>query len=925
MKQCAPTNRLNQLFLLRVAVLTLVLPVGARLVNAPPAAAQATPKAVSAGTGETSPLPPGWTEVDQRMVFLTVQLSTVESTIAATNKSLKIHGYEQAHRQNDADNAAKANERMDRNGGAPVSWQDFYGQTAEKFFYHPTDNNTIHINPDAVAQRPPQFDYIYRANDQRMDNAQADVQKIGGKIEDLLGYRRQLESEQSALWAKIAFRGDSSLNIGARPLYRLDHAPASDDATGRQYAAAANAAVAFMNAIDRELADAQKTLSTDQTQAFDRLLATTTAAHVNASRAFLGQPALSAYLDDPRTPLGRFSRAAKRLEDSAQNISDAIRLAADCDGKDDQSGKQVYRGQLQRMIFDYSSSFATADQAVTDMVAGWKLKEVGTLRPAPSTPAAAGDGDAMTQLESAKYARERAVAAAHRSIGAAIDSRLDAAADAGDLAMVQSLAAAKVTVARDGSLPDDVKDPAVLDAARQAQQQISTANGTLGAAYRTAVATLTRQRKFSDAQIVQDELSAFLRNSSAPPAGDAAVAGASPAAGGSLPPVSPAAAQSKISQFGRAPAAGWQYDNQFEVRSDGILLPEQHYVRSTATDFLEKDFRLDVWITIDPKYPSTYIGLGSAQNGPHATPVNSIYMVINSDGRISMATREGYGDQGMGKEEDAGKYVMRLEKIGLTVTYSIGTLDKAGNFQTDVTQTFSDISKTPADFNNRNMHIFFGGGMLHQMRFTLLPPGSQPQSSIDSPQLSKVASLSAILPKYFECATWYSITAGGMELPVGHFIRTRASDYLDRDFTFDVWLSINEKDKSGGMIGLGTGLDDQGGTPENSVFLKINHRSPDLNIRRSGTRADLNRRNLESGEYMARIEKKGLTVTFSLGVEESGVFKSEYTRTVPDINNTSDAHFTNRNMHLFFGAGCFTRFRFVPARQVERKPDASRV
>ena len=98
------------------------------------------------------------------MVFLAVQLSTVESSLEATNKSLKTHGYEKDAWQAEADKLQKANARLDRNGGGPVPWQDFYGQTAEKFFYHPTDAHTLHVNPDAVAQRPPQFDYIYRGN-----------------------------------------------------------------------------------------------------------------------------------------------------------------------------------------------------------------------------------------------------------------------------------------------------------------------------------------------------------------------------------------------------------------------------------------------------------------------------------------------------------------------------------------------------------------------------------------------------------------------------------------------------------------------------------------------------------------------------------------------------------------------------------------
>src|SRR4051812_36760165 len=198
----------------------------------------------------TQPVPPGWEEIDQRLVFLTVQLSTIESSIDATDKALKLNGYQKIAKEAAADQAAKSNELMDRKGGGPVGWQDFYGKTAEKFFYHPRDGNTLHVNPLPIAQRPPQFDYIYRANEDNRAKAEADAARIGNKIDDLLAYRKQLETEQTALWCKIAFRGGSSMELSARPLYRLELTSAATDEAGKQNLEAAKAAVAFMRAID---------------------------------------------------------------------------------------------------------------------------------------------------------------------------------------------------------------------------------------------------------------------------------------------------------------------------------------------------------------------------------------------------------------------------------------------------------------------------------------------------------------------------------------------------------------------------------------------------------------------------------------------------------------------------------------------------
>ena len=183
-----------------------------------PAKAEAVKKAAAAG----------WQEMDQRLVFFTIQLSSVEASLAAINHALLLLGSQQAVHQYDATIARHANEAMDRNAGGPVPWADFYGRTAEKFFYHPTDRHTRYhtltilgqtpasgdVAPAQgvpsrqglpVHQRPPQFDYIYRANSEAEQRAQEEVARLGNNVAALVERRRQLEAEQSALWCKIGF------------------------------------------------------------------------------------------------------------------------------------------------------------------------------------------------------------------------------------------------------------------------------------------------------------------------------------------------------------------------------------------------------------------------------------------------------------------------------------------------------------------------------------------------------------------------------------------------------------------------------------------------------------------------------------------------------------------------------------------------
>jgi hypothetical protein len=487
----------------------------------------------------TQPVPPapahqeGWEEIDQRMVFLTIQLSTIESSIDATNKSLKANGYKQAVQQGAADRARAGNELMDRKGGGPVPWQEFYGKTAERFFYHP-NGATVYVNPLPIGQRPPQFEYIYRANESARQRAEEQAAQIGNKIEDLLAYRRQLETEQSALWCKIAFRGVSSMDLPLRPLYRLELGGGGAGEMGRQQIEAIKAAVQFVRAIDAELALAQKAPDADQKDVLDHLLLTTTASRSEMQTKLLAFPAVTDTLTNIKSPLAQFARAAKRLEDVAQNLVDALRLASDCDAREDPAGKNAQRGQLQQMFFDYAATVVTADQLLNKAADEWKVKPLGAKveppRPAPANLTTGSGGDSIpSRLAAAKAAWAKEIADARRVLVATTDARLNAAADAGDLEAVQSLQSAKIKASLDGTLPQDTKDPTVLAAKKTMDESVTSANGRLVSAYREAVKNYTRARKISEAQATQDELVATGLSAAVAASESPAGAGAPPA------------------------------------------------------------------------------------------------------------------------------------------------------------------------------------------------------------------------------------------------------------------------------------------------------------------------------------------------------------------------------------------------------------
>ena len=124
--------------------------------------------------------------VDNPVTFRLVQLAAVETSLKLVDDALQQAGHKSNYMANKANDAENKNTTMDTLGGGPIAWDKFYGKTAEKFFYHPTDPNTTYHNPQPVSQRPPQFDYVYRANSTQAENARQEVAALSGKIDKLL-------------------------------------------------------------------------------------------------------------------------------------------------------------------------------------------------------------------------------------------------------------------------------------------------------------------------------------------------------------------------------------------------------------------------------------------------------------------------------------------------------------------------------------------------------------------------------------------------------------------------------------------------------------------------------------------------------------------------------------------------------------------
>ena len=323
---------------------------------------------------ENSPaLQDGWEQIDQRMVFLTVQLSSVETSLAALNNAIHANGHAQTAKRGEVDTHLKGNELMDRNAGGPVSWEKFYGKTAEHFFYHPKGRNEIYINPRATPQRPPQLDYIYRANSQAAARADADVAALGNQLQVLIDHRRSLEAQQELLWAKISFQALASRELQDKPIYRYALAPSTSDPLAAQQAEGLTAIARCVATADRAAAVATLRLESQPADTFSKLSRTIVDARHALNEKLIRLPLLATSLSDANSDLGSAATVSKRLAEFAQNIADAHAAAADADRAQDETRKNTMRATLQQSLMGYADSVLELDRATAALSTTWRL------------------------------------------------------------------------------------------------------------------------------------------------------------------------------------------------------------------------------------------------------------------------------------------------------------------------------------------------------------------------------------------------------------------------------------------------------------------------------------------------------------------------------------------------------------------------
>lgn len=325
----------------------------------------------------------GWQEIDQRLIFLMIRLANVEASLEAVERAIDADSRKKSGKANTARKADRDNEALDRKGGGPVKWSQFYGMTAEKFFYHPTDRNTSYHTITVlgqqgsqadnkvgggvpagqglpVHQRPPQFDYIYRANDSAKARAEMEASELIGKIDALNERRQRLETEQAGLWVEIAFRAIAHYDLDKKPVYRFEPALNDLDADYVLRTEAMKSASSFMALALSIIGEAEK----NQQATFLKLKSAVAKGRQTLNDSYLR---LAVDNSDSQSSVGRFVALAKRLDDVSANLTDSYSVATEGDLAGDQQRKDTFRALLQSSLINYAQIILAMDEMAEQM------------------------------------------------------------------------------------------------------------------------------------------------------------------------------------------------------------------------------------------------------------------------------------------------------------------------------------------------------------------------------------------------------------------------------------------------------------------------------------------------------------------------------------------------------------------------------
>ncbi|HEY8747624.1 MAG TPA: hypothetical protein VIM11_06610 [Tepidisphaeraceae bacterium] len=313
---------------------------------------------------------------------LLLQLSDAEANIRALNLALVRTGYKVGIAYNRIDNGQRGNEQLDRKGGGPVGWQDFYGKTARSF-YIPDSEATLHsqgmtgrtdihvTQGNHPIQRPKQFDYIYKANNDQVARAKEQVAALAQDQATLLARRQKHEADQSRLWAMLAFERITDREIADEPLCRFKLKSSTSASDPRVQVL--RAVVLFLRTADKVAADTLESVKTDQAAAFGDLDPRMKGAYATLRASLADAMITSDLAPEDKKKTDALKTLCKQLWDESSIVADNYRNALDRDQAKEDNSKLVFRGKLQESLAKFSGMTAELDVQVSDVAKSWGI------------------------------------------------------------------------------------------------------------------------------------------------------------------------------------------------------------------------------------------------------------------------------------------------------------------------------------------------------------------------------------------------------------------------------------------------------------------------------------------------------------------------------------------------------------------------
>ena len=185
-------------------------------------------------------------------------------------------------------------------------------------------------------------------------------------------------------------------------------------------------------------------------------------------------------------------------------------------------------------------------------------------------------------------------------------------------------------------------------------------------------------------------------------------------------------------------------------------------------------------------------------------------------------------------------------------------------------------------------------------------------ASASIPKSRKYPLTGRSLPTILDRGVSYARTRDGITRIGRNYIRTRDGRFLTKDFVYEVRFTLR-KDEGIAFIGMGEGRGTGGNRePGNSVHLRIHsvgRFGGDVGIASQGNPNARFGKFTAPGTHRVRIVKQGVSVTFTLDVDDDGPSDDDMTRTFPDIRKVAP-FLHGKNAFLFFGGdGTFSEVR----------------